>query len=77
MRYIYFLSYWGKIEAGFIANAQTLHGNTEVVLDHPIDSMDVVRSVELSLRDQLASQYPRLIPESLAIMGFTLLREEK
>ena len=77
MKYVYFVSYWGQIGAGFIANAQTLHGNTEIDLDHPIDSMDVVQSVEESLRAKLTSQQPRLIPESLAVMGFTLLREEE
>ena len=77
MRYVYFLSYCGKLGPGFFASPQTLYGNLEVVLNSPIDSMDAVRSVELSVRDQLAAQHPRLIPESFAIMGFTLLREEQ
>jgi hypothetical protein len=77
MKYVYFLSYYGKMSPGLFAPAQPLYGNTELVLNRLIDSMQAVRSVEQSIRDQLAAEYPRLKQESLAIMGFTLLREEQ
>jgi hypothetical protein len=77
MQYVYFVSYYGKTGPGFFASAQPLYGNSELVLNRPIDSMEAVRSVEQTIKDQLAAQYPRLIPESFAIMGFTLLRQEQ
>ena len=77
MQYVYFLSYYGKMGPGLFASAQPLYGNTELVLNHPIDSMEAVRSVEKSIRGQLAVEHPRLQRDSLAIMGFTLLREEQ
>jgi len=76
MKYVYFLSYYGKMGPGLFASAQPLYGNTELVLNHPIDSMAAVRSVERSLSDKLAVAHSRLHRDSLAIMGFTLLREE-
>ena len=77
MQYVYFLSYYGKMGPGFFAQAQPIYGNTEIVLNRPIDSMEAVRAVEQSVRDHLAAHHPRLIPESLALMAFTLLRQEQ
>ena len=77
MQYVYFLSYYGKMSPGLFASAQPLYGNTELVLNRPIDSMQAIRSVEQSIRDKLAGEYPRLQRDSLAIMGFTFLREEQ
>jgi hypothetical protein len=77
MRYVYFVSYYGKVGPGFFAHAQPLYGNMELVVNRPIDSMEAVRAVEQSIRDQLAAEHSRLLPESLAIMGFTLLHQEQ